>query len=129
MWTNYLEDTFFISKIFKKVPDLIDIELFNIDVNIGADRITILININTFVDYPPKKWGNPNIYNLKLSIDFFTITNLTLNMDSLPIDYKCSIKLEKHTDDKFKVIIYDENDIILEFSYECGIIQSIKSKF
>ena len=64
MWYDYLEENFFIKKIFKIVPDLKSITILDVHFDLASSRLKIFIKMSKFVDYPPKKWGKPIIYQI-----------------------------------------------------------------
>ena len=76
MWYDYLEENFFIKKIFKIVPDLKSITILDVHFDLASSRLKIFIKMSKFVDYPPKKWGKPGLYTFYIELSFYNISNI-----------------------------------------------------
>lgn len=121
MWYECLENSAFIKRIIKSIPELTNVELWDVDLNIGNDQITTIVGMSTFVDFPPKKWGDSGVYDLLLTLEFYNITELIYQFNQL--SSCCSIKIER-ANEKFKVNFI--GNFNLEFSCDVGVIQTIK---
>ena len=76
MWYEALNDNFFIKKLYKQVPELIDVNIYNIRTHDEGNRISIVFDLPYYADYPPKKWIDAQYKKIIVQVDFCAIQNL-----------------------------------------------------
>lgn len=123
MWYKYLENNTFIQMIFQIVPDLNNIQLLDIDLQAGNERIRMLFEMDVFVDFPPKKWGRCGKYRILFCIDFFCVKEIIISSKFLCTANGVMQITPIHDGIQVEVL----GDVNLKFSAACGIIQSIKN--
>jgi len=56
MWHELASNPRAISEIFKKPPSLEKVEISMIHLTASGPRMTMIIALSTFPDFPPRKW-------------------------------------------------------------------------
>ena len=122
MWYDYLEENFFIKKIFKIVPDLKSITILDVHFELASSRLKIFIKMSKFVDYPPKKWGKPGLYSFYIELNFYNTSNIYFyNYDNIKESSDIQITMENEL-----IRFSSKGTINMDFNAEAGVIQSIK---
>src|SRR5690625_6588259 len=81
MWHEHLRDNYFISQLYDKVPELINTEVMNIQINREGEKITVSFKMPKYADNPPKKWSLSN-NTIIVELDFSEIEALSLTYNS-----------------------------------------------
>lgn len=122
MWYDYLEENFFIKKIFKIVPDLKSITILDVHFDLASSRLKIFIKMSKFVDYPPKKWGKPGLYTFYIELSFYNISNIHFfEYNNMKKSSNIQITMENEL-----IRFSSMGTIDMDFNAEAGVIQSIK---
>lgn len=120
MWIDYFENNNFAKIIFNNLSQLDRVKIDSINFTPYNDNVLIKIELTTFVDSPPSKWGKKGMYSLIVELDFYNISLYYLNKISMT-DTKIVI-LKKSNGFNF----ISKDGIEMCFDFECGVIQSIK---
>ncbi len=124
MWFDKLDRTMYIKKLYNVVPELKNIKILKIELEICNDKIRLSICIPVKVDKPPIKWNENNYIYPIIEIDLFSIKNF--NLESLKKINKstCNIFFDKDLEDN--LVILCEGEYFFKITSECGIIQNIR---
>lgn len=120
MWVKCFENNFFITKLFNDMPQLENVHILSININPCNNNILIKINLSTFVDFPPPKWGSKGEYVLTIELDFYNVSINYFNKISTE-NVNIQIQKKENTNNFFS-----KDGIEMCFDFECGVIQSIK---
>ena len=70
MWHEYLDNNIFIRMIYKNVPELEKIDIYEVVVSHNGPLIKIGFDLPRFADFPPKKW-DPTHNTVRMTLEFF----------------------------------------------------------
>lgn len=121
MWYEVINQTEFLQKLFNNVPDLVNVEILNIQLEENKDRIRISLFIPVIVDNPPLKWKQLNYDSAIVDLDLFIISEFLLRCKSKK--YIANISIEEH---EKNINIKCEGGVDMEICAEIGLIQSIR---
>src|SRR5690625_1539514 len=122
MWHKHLDNNYFISKLYDEVPEIINTEIINIQINHEGDKLTILFMMTKYADNPPKKWSLSN-NTIIVELDFSEIEELSLTYNSKEF-LSGDIKIESNDNGLLDVSISGTVD--LNFRADIGVIQSVE---
>src|SRR5690625_657182 len=122
MWHKHLDNNYFISKLYDEVPEIINTEIINIQINHEGDKLTILFMMPKYADNPPKKWRLSN-NTIIVELDFSEIEELSLTYNSKEF-LSGDIKIESNDNGLLDVSISGTVD--LNFRADIVVIQSVE---
>jgi len=123
MWHKHLDNNYFISKLYDEVPEIIDTEIINIQINHEGEEFTISFMMPRYADNPPKKWILANNNSIIVELDLSEIEELTLTYNSKEL-LSGDIKIELNDNGLLDVSI--SGTVNLTFKAYAGYIQSVK---
>ncbi|MBD3231048.1 hypothetical protein GF322_00105 [Candidatus Dependentiae bacterium] len=83
MWCNFLENNFFIKELYKKIPELNNVRISEINVHDEGHRISIVFELPYYPDNPPQKWVNAKYNTAYVQIDFDALHRLYIEYANL----------------------------------------------
>lgn len=78
MWYEIIENNFFIKKLYKKVPELKNVNISEINITNEGNKISIICDLPYYADYPPQKWIDSKHNTVIVEIDFFLIHEINI---------------------------------------------------
>jgi len=122
MWHEHLRDNYFISQLYDEVPELINTEIMNIQINREGEKVTVSFKMPKYADNPPEKWSLSN-NTIIVELDFSEIEELSLTYNSKEF-LSGDIKIESNDNGLLDVSISGTVD--LNFRADIGVIQSVE---
>jgi len=123
MWHKHLDNNYFISQLYDEVPEIINTEIINIQINHEGEEFTISFMMPRYADNPPKKWELSNNNSIIIELDFSEVEELSLTYNSKEL-LSGDIKIELNDNGLLDINISGTVD--LTFKAYAGYIQSVK---
>ena len=122
MWYDLLDNNIYITKLYNKVPNLVDIKINEMNILEEGDKVRIVFDLSSYADNPPKKWIQSEYNTTVVEIDLFEIQEINMFSMSKNI-YKSDINIWRDNDNYISVDIKGRfNESIKAI---VGMIQSI----
>ncbi len=122
MWYDLLDNNIYITKLYNKVPNLLDIKINEMNILEGGDKVRIVFNLSSYADNPPKKWIQSEYNTIVVEIDLFEIQEINMFSMSNNI-YKSDINIWRDNDNYINVDIKGRFNMSIKAIF--GMIQSI----
>src|SRR5699024_12560739 len=93
MWQKQLDDNRFISQLYNKVPELIDIRILSTKLEDEGRKFSIVFVMPKYADNPPIKWNNSGYNSVLVELNFFDIKELSIKDSNTKISVDINIEL------------------------------------
>jgi len=123
MWHKHLDNNYFISQLYDEVPEIINTEIINIQINHEGEEFTISFMMPRYADTPPKKWNLAKNNSIIVELDFSEVEELSLTYNSKEF-LSGDIKIELNDNGLLDVSV--SGTVNLTFKAYAGYIQSVK---
>ena len=122
MWYDLLDNNIYITKLYNKVPNLVDIKINEMNILEEGDKVRIVFDLSSYADNPPKKWIQSEYNTTVVEIDLFEIQEINMFSMSKNI-YKSDINIWRDNDNYINVDIKGRFNVSIKEIV--GMIQSI----
>lgn len=122
MWYDLLDNNIYITKLYNKVPNLVDIKINEMNILEEGDKVRIVFDLSSCADNPPKKWIQSEYNTTVVEIDLFEIQEINMFSMSKNI-YKSDINIWRDNDNYINVDIKGRFNVSIKAIV--GMIQSI----
>ena len=78
MWYDLLDNNIYITKLYNKVPNLVDIKINEMNILEEGDKVRIVFDLSSYADNPPKKWIQSEYNTTVVEIDLFEIQEINM---------------------------------------------------
>ena len=122
MWYDLLDNNIYITKLYNKVPNLVDIKINEMNILEEGDKVRIVFDLSSYADNPSKKWIQSEYNTTVVEIDLFEIQEINMFSMSKNI-YKSDINIWRDNDNYINVDIKGRFNVSIKAIV--GMIQSI----
>ena len=122
MWYDLLDNNIYITKLYNKVPNLVDIKINEMNILEEGDKVRIVFDLSSYADNHPKKWIQSEYNTTVVEIDLFEIQEINMFSMSKNI-YKSDINIWRDNDNYINVDIKGRFNVSIKAIV--GMIQSI----
>ena len=122
MWYDLLDNNIYITKLYNKVPNLVDIKINEMNILEEGDKVRIVFDLSSYADNPPKKWIQSEYNTTVVEIYLFEIQEINMFSMSKNI-YKSDINIWRDNDNYINVDIKGRFNVSIKAIV--GMIQSI----
>ena len=122
MWYQNLEKNIFITNLYTKIPQLVNVRISQIKITDEGDRISLIFDMPYFADKPPKKWVDLDYNTIIVQLDFFEVKEVIIKSNDKT--YRGDIEIEK--DEKGAILINVTGSVEVKIKAAVGMIQLVE---
>jgi hypothetical protein len=122
MWYKNLEKNIFITNLYTKIPQLVNVRISQIKITDEGDRISLIFDMPYFADKPPKKWVDLDYNTIIVQLDFFEVKEVIIKSNDKT--YRGDIEIEK--DEKGAILINVTGSVEVKIKAAVGMIQLVE---
>lgn len=120
MWIEYISNTTFFKRLFEDIPDLKNVYISKLSIENYNEKIKLSFILSRKIDYLPKKWEEHGFNALYVEIDFYDVSNFSMELDK---HEKSNIDIVL-CEEKIKVSI--SGGMKVEFISEASYLQKVE---